>query len=630
MRSGAGRAVVVALVAVLLMSVVGLAASQTFINKSGKTVTGIRITFSKSVMITRHDSAFPDQSPSGRSDEFTFSGRDLRNSGRFAISWMPSSGKLTNYEWIEKSQPAQTSQAPSPSSEQEFKLPDPNTPPILYGDDYPDPDEPLYQSQPDEQIWLTDLDRHEDIYDNDSIKINYGPGFNKSQITKIDAYRNGIKLRFLPNTLDVLTNAQMKTFDGNSAEHSPASNHTDHAIMGYEYKVEIHTADHVWMFTKTVKSGFRWQPKEVWAEIDGGWTESLAELTHDDMVEFFHKLKAGGITGISVDMTYYMNSPYDSYVFKLKTEDPDVLMWYTRTQTLDELDTLLKAVRESGLDAHVRSVILISKKYQDEHGFAWSSMIEPRDPRAFFDTYTGLLLELMPILNKYHVKLFTPFQEMDGIEKDTDLVKATYTKLDNVFDGELGFEELTAGMLQGYSPVEDDWKTFEQVVPNFTFWNWEDSQGKPMRIEYSGWTPDVETQKDQRASVMAQNYVKFWLPAVNYYSSKYPANLQMFGEVGAKNADGQSLGANKYYAIPANKMVYDEQEMADFFYAMLKGSKELHIYMLNIWTLPLGDLWANEEGRGGHQPGDFFINIGLRNKLLPVFRVLSSIITPDE
>lgn len=257
-------------------------------------------------------------------------------------------------------------------------------------------------------------------------------------------------------------------------------------------------------------------------------------------------------------------------------------------------------------------------------------MIEPRDPREFFDSYTGLLLELMPILNKYHVKLFTPFQEMDGIEKDTGLVKATYTKLDKFFDGELGFEELTAGMLQGYSPVEDDWKTFEQVVPNFTFWNWKDSQGKPMRIEYSGWTPDVETQKDQRASVMARNYVKFWSPAVDYYRSKYPSNLQMFGEVGSRNADGQSLGADKYYSIPPNKRVYDEQEMADFFYAMLKGSKDLRVYMLNIWTFPLGDLWANEEGRGGHSPGSNFINIGLRNKLLPVFRVLSSIITPNE
>jgi len=157
MRSAVGRVLGLVLVGVALMSVVGLAASQTFINKTGKSVTGITIEFSKRVIITRHDSAFSDQSPSGRSDQFTFSGRDLRNRGRFTISWMPSSGKVVDYEWIEKAQPAPKTPTTTTQQEEEFKLPDPNTPPILYGDDYPGPDEPLYQPQPDEQIWVTDV-----------------------------------------------------------------------------------------------------------------------------------------------------------------------------------------------------------------------------------------------------------------------------------------------------------------------------------------------------------------------------------------------------------------------------------------------------------------------------------------
>ena len=81
MQSAAGRVLSFALVAVLVISAVGLAASQTFINKTGKTVTGIEVEFSKSVRITRHDSVFPDQDPSGRGQEFTFSGGDLRNLG---------------------------------------------------------------------------------------------------------------------------------------------------------------------------------------------------------------------------------------------------------------------------------------------------------------------------------------------------------------------------------------------------------------------------------------------------------------------------------------------------------------------------------------------------------------------
>jgi hypothetical protein len=75
---------------------------------------------------------------------------------------------------------------------------------------YPGPDEPLYVPAEGEQIWLTDLEGHKDIYDNDSIKVNYAPGFDKSQITRIDVYRNGVKMRFLPALFDVLTNAQIR------------------------------------------------------------------------------------------------------------------------------------------------------------------------------------------------------------------------------------------------------------------------------------------------------------------------------------------------------------------------------------------------------------------------------------
>ena len=102
MQSMAGRVLSFALVTVLLMSAVVLAASQTFINKTGGTVTGITIQFSNRVMIPRRDSVFPDQSPNGRDDQFTFSGGTLRNLGRFSITWLPGSGKVTNYEWIKR------------------------------------------------------------------------------------------------------------------------------------------------------------------------------------------------------------------------------------------------------------------------------------------------------------------------------------------------------------------------------------------------------------------------------------------------------------------------------------------------------------------------------------------------
>ncbi len=99
-------------------------------------------------------------------------------------------------------------------------LPEPNTPAVLYGDDYPGPDEPLYHPQPGGEIWLTDLAGHEDIYDNDGIRLNFAPEFDRSTIGHISWYRNGVPRRFADNQYQI-TNAQMEMFTGAARENSP-------------------------------------------------------------------------------------------------------------------------------------------------------------------------------------------------------------------------------------------------------------------------------------------------------------------------------------------------------------------------------------------------------------------------
>jgi hypothetical protein len=498
------------------------------------------------------------------------------------------------------------------SSEQEFKLPDPNTQPILYGNNYPGPGEPLYQPKPDEQIWLTDLDGHADIYDNDSIKINYAPGFNKSQITKIDVYRNEIKLRFLLEIFDVLTNAQMKTFDGNPAEHSPASNHTDHAIMGYEYKFEIHTADDLWILKKTVKSGFRWHPKEVWAQLGISWAwRSIDEISLDDLVHFLEYLKDDGFTGIECDVPYYVDTPFDNAVFKLYDRDSEIGNWDIRTPTIAELEKMLKATTEAKLEVNIRGHIYISRKYQDEHGVVYGGAIVPTDPAKFFKSYTDAWWTFIPLLNKYHVKLLTPFVEMDKLELHfPHYIKQMYTEISEACGSEMGLDEATNTMLDGNSSINSariyTRSEFERLVSNFTFWNWRDSQKRPIRIEYSCWSPPVETQKDQRTSAMAKNFAEFWKTAAECYNLLYPRDPQMFGEIGAFNADGQSLGSDYYYNVPSAQRVMDEQERADYILAALRGSEELNTIMaITLWgSFTTGDVWPSEPGslniRTGH------------------------------
>jgi hypothetical protein len=77
-----------------------LAASESLANRAGRTATAVTVTFSEQVRITSHDeSVFPTKEPSSRSETFRFSGGQLENGTRFAISWAPSAAEITNSEW---------------------------------------------------------------------------------------------------------------------------------------------------------------------------------------------------------------------------------------------------------------------------------------------------------------------------------------------------------------------------------------------------------------------------------------------------------------------------------------------------------------------------------------------------
>ena len=214
---------------------------------------------------------------------------------------------------------------------------------------------------------------------------------------------------------------------------------------------------------------------------------------------------------------------------------------------------------------------------------------------------------------------------MDKIEKYPDLIKKMYTTISAQFEGEMGFDEATNVMLTGNSTINDTpihtETAFEKLVKNFTFWDWKDSQGRPMRIEYSCWTPPIETQKDQRVSVMETNFVRFWRPAVDYYSSTYPENPQMFGEIGTYSADGVSLGPS-FWRMKNKKT--DEQEFADVWYAYLVGSKKLGIDSINVWIFPFGEFY------GDPKPGYGELLIGFKKDVNPAYRVIKAIIGPQN
>ncbi|MCX6094983.1 MAG: hypothetical protein NTY63_09225, partial [Candidatus Bipolaricaulota bacterium] len=292
------------IVALLLgaVALVGLAATTTLKNETGTTATGVVITFSEAVQITSYDkSVFPTQSAaSGESESFTFSGGTLATGGAFQVTWSPEA-RLRSTKWITSGSGEVTAASASaiPTTYEEIMAK------IAH---YPGPDESLYVPAEGEAIWLTDLEGHADIYDSDSIKINHASWLDKSQITKVEVYRNGIKMRFLPDKLDVLTNEQMKTFDGNPEEHSPKSDHTDHAIMGYAYEIRVTVADGTThQLAAIVKSAVRFGASHRFASVGATWFNPFTRgyMTDEQVGKYLQGIKADGFVGVQVDVTLW-------------------------------------------------------------------------------------------------------------------------------------------------------------------------------------------------------------------------------------------------------------------------------------------------------------------------------------
>ncbi len=505
-----------------------------------------------------------------------------------------------------------------------------------------------------DEITLTDLEGNPIVYDNDGIKINFPPGFDMSVVGKIQVYRNGTHLPWLDDKLEitnsgdginsvVITNSDMKTFKGDEKARAgmregapivvtPPSSNTDHAIAGYTYGVAIFPKEWDGSFnwvaakktlTTTVESTFKWHPKEVWAHMDGAWMVTIHKLSYNDIVDHFKILKSDGFTGISFDMDYYMMTPYDNEVIELKTSDPRISQWGMKTPSLSELEEILKAISEVGLDARVMAMFSVSKSYMDAHKdrFIGKAMIDPKNPELFFENYTQLLEKIIPLLNKYNVKSLVVLDETDTLDlKYPDLIEDMLTTLSKEFSGKLGIDIAGNSMLGGWYWNQNG-RSFKQLIDKMTFLGWKSPDGKKLEALYSCWTPPLETQKDQRVSVMTRNFVKFWKPLFDSVSSTYSNPPQGFGESGVYDADGVGLGP-AYWSI-SNK-VFDDQEMADIWYVYLKGDKELGINSLNIWQFPLGDYW------GVWSPGNQFINIGIRKwPEMPAYRVITSIIGPN-
>jgi hypothetical protein len=408
------------LVAGLVLFSIPLFAGEYLMNDTGDTVYGLRVVFSESVKITGFGDVLNTVEPTRKATEFIFSGSALDAWGGHWFNWEPAPASLVNHEWLtDPALVAITAEAVE-TGQSDVDLPLwMRNPHLTYKEimaeiaKCPGPDEPLYVPAGDEAVWLTDLEGHADIYNNDSIKINYADWFDQSQITKIEVYRNGIKMRFLPDTFDVLTNEQMKTFDGNPFERTPASNHTDHAIFGYGYEFRIYRESNSYVSaeTATIRSPFHFSGERV---VNIGIATDISGWPESRLVEVFRKYPKMGFDTIQFQVYYFMHSGKDDELFALQSVNKRIHPW-ARTLSESEIRKLLRVADTVGLNAEMRVEIWISEETQASDCLNNRSSLAPQDIEKWFQNYTAICVSLGQILEEEGGDVFTPVTELSTI-----------------------------------------------------------------------------------------------------------------------------------------------------------------------------------------------------------------------
>ena len=568
----------VAFVLVLMLASSAFA-GEYLMNDTGETVTGLRVIFSEPVTITGCGDVLMTVEPRGESTEFLFTGGEVEAWGGHWLNWEPCLATVTEYEWL-SGNVKDVSLKPSPKErvtrEELLSLGRSPTYKEIMEEiaEYPGPDEPLYEPAEDEAIWLTDLEGHADIYDNDSIKINYADWYDQSQITKTDVYRNGVKMRFLPDRFDVLTNAKMKTFDGNPLEHTPASDHTDHAIFGYEYEFRfVNSVGHILdRWACVIQSPVKYQGK---SEINIGilW-DALEQLTDAELATKLQEVGNIGFSGVQFSVFYFIESPGANVVIPIYESGTRRTQWWARTLRDDEIRRILRLCEKQGLDVEVRIELWMTEDCKRAYPAASQSNrggIRPSNVQQWFQSYADVCSHIARIAEEEQGDTLCLAVELLSMSRYTEQWRTLAKQIRKDFHGCITFSEATHCVLvNSRHDLGDYWDAFDTIG-----------------IEIWPTCYPLESQYDQRLSVLSERVVSHYVPAIQYYTNTFPGTSIGFDEAGTYNADGAVVEGWSDAIRDFSADELDHQEVADTWAAILLGAECLKLNRVTVWTIVL-------------------------------------------
>jgi hypothetical protein len=348
---------------------------------------------------------------------------------------------------------------------------------------------------------------------------------------------------------------------------------------GYEYKFYAIGKAALPARAVSIKSPVRFDGR-VLAYVGQNFYDWLG--SGDDAVRAsLRGLRADGFLGVQVDLNYYMSSPTADSVWPQYAVDESVCPAWARTPTHDETRRLLRLASAEGMVAEVRIQVNISRQAQGTDP-RWRGAIEPTSVSAWFRGYSELCVELARLAAEEDVEWFGIGVELNSMQKNDERWREVAEAVRQVFSGGVTFAEATHLYLAGFNTYSEE-PSFELNVGRF--WDALDFIEMNMWPGLEGVT--LETQADQRFSVVTENLVRFWRPAFEYYRAKYAALPVCFGEMGTFDYDGAIVTDDFFGAwqLPGARM--DHQEFADTWAAYLCLAAAMGADGLAAWSVTL-------------------------------------------
>jgi hypothetical protein len=280
-----------------------------------------------------------------------------------------------------------------------------------------------------------------------------------------------------------------------------------------------------------------------------------------------------GFKGIQVEVHVFMDDMSSNEIFPIYDYGSSRLPDWQRTATDAEIATILGYVRDAGLDAEVAIQIWTTLDCRNSNPSVNTDRgnIYPRNVSTWFDNYSTLCEHYARLAEANHVEYFCPIVELETMEQYTDEVTSLLERVDAEFSGQLAVSEGTNKMAFGWFPKGGHLGQF---------WGYES-----MLIGMNSWVQELETQKDQRFSVVLERFVAFWRPFVEEYRRLYPGHKIVFEENGFYNYDGAALGWRHEETNP----VRDDQEVADYWAAVFSALPALGMDGIAVWCIDIRD-----------------------------------------